>query len=178
MKKVLDLKLSVEETLRKWRYRRLDGTETASISAPATSLFTLQLCQFALDNAKDLGTNSDTLTYPDECDAVQGPIRLLARQLIFAAREHPQRTDLISKRAERFQIAVGLPITHKYDFDTAVMAFVMSGASVADVPVPENTPNFACPNCARGVCPLVLFWSHKSGDAAQYLTRLLEPVRV
>lgn len=151
--KVKDLKLSCEESLRGWRQRRLCGVEKTG--APEVTLLTMTLCQYAMDNADEVGTNLDSLVYPDEFNPVEGLTRLLARQLVWLVREHPKRTDLIAKRSARFQLAVGLPITNKYDFDTATMAFVMSGASVMDVPPPEGMPGF---RCSRGACPVIAHW--------------------
>lgn len=152
--KVKDLMVSCDESLRNWRTRRMCGVEQTG--APEVSLLTLTLCRYAVENAEDVGTNIDSLTYPESLNPVEGLTRLLARQLVWLVREQPKRTDLIAKRSARFQLAVGLPLTNKYDFETATMAFVVSGASVVDVPPPEGLPSFWCNR--GGICPVIQHW--------------------
>lgn len=156
--KVMDVNLMAAEGLRLWRERLRMGVE--SQPPEAETRFILLLCKLAIQNADDVGTNRDSLTYPDDLSPVEGLTRLLARQLVWAAREHPHRTDLIGKRSERFQMAVGLPLTKKYDFATATMAFVFSGAGVADVPRPKEMDNI---QCHRGACPVIAHWLQMSG---------------
>lgn len=159
MPKVQDVLTSTEAEVDEWRHRLLRGPITAWSTKQSEQILVISACEAALANAREHGTDPGVLTIRESRSPVVEIARLLARQLVYLMREQPWRMDLAAKRAERFQMAVGLPVTRRYDMETATMAYALAGCSPAAVPRPPDVPAV----CSGALCPLFQEWAKVEG---------------